>query len=276
MLLGGGIVALWLGAADRVAPSTVRRDVASGLPAVVVPAPDVVTALGRIEPKDGVLRIAGPSDTVVVVRDLLVDQGDRVRRGQPIALLDTEGLREADLSRAQAELANARAELARSQALHRDRFVSDAERERWERNVNVAEANVRQARAALERSRVFSPIDGEVIDVHAREGERVGPDGIVELGRTDAMYAIAEVYETDIGRVAPGQRAEVQSPALREPLSGVVDRIGRKIGKLDALGTDPAAKTDARVIEVEIRLDDPEPARALTNLQVEIRFDPGA
>ncbi len=39
---------------------------------------------------------------------------------------------------------------------------------------------------------------------------------------------------------------------------------------MDVIGTDPAARKDARIIEVEIRLDESEAAAALTNLQVEI------
>jgi HlyD family secretion protein len=113
-----------------------------------------------------------------------------------------------------------------------------------------------------------------VIKVHAREGERVGPDGVVELGKTDQMYAIAEVYETDIEAVRIGQRATVTSPALAQSLQGTVEWVHLKVGKLDALGTDPAAKTDARVVEVEIRLDDSEPAAGLTYLQVEVEIKP--
>jgi HlyD family secretion protein len=112
--------------------------------------------------------------------------------------------------------------------------------------------------------------------VHTRDGERVGPDGILELGRTDDMYAVAEVYESDIQYVRLGQRATVASAAFGRPLHGSVARIGLKVGKMDALGTDPAARTDARVVEVEIRLDpeDAAAAAALTNLQVEVELEP--
>jgi HlyD family secretion protein len=115
-----------------------------------------------------------------------------------------------------------------------------------------------------------------VLVVHARDGERVGSDGILELGRTDDMYAVAEVYESDIGRIRLGQRGAVTSPALPRALHGSVDRIGLKVRKMDALGTDPAARTDARVVEVEIRLDpdDAPLAAALTNLQVEVELEP--
>lgn len=42
----------------------------------------------------------------------------------------------------------------------------------------------------------------------------------------------------------------------------------------DALGTDPAARKDARVVEVEIRLDDSAAAAPFTNLQVEVEIEP--
>ena len=88
------------------------------------------------------------------------------------------------------------------------------------------------------------------------------------------MFAVAEVYETDIGRVKAGQHATVTSPALPKPISGSVEKVGLKIGRLDAVGADPVAKTDARVVEVEIRLEDPAAVANLTNLQVEVEITP--
>ena len=86
------------------------------------------------------------------------------------------------------------------------------------------------------------------------------------------MYTVAEVYETDIGKVHVGQRATITSPALHGELMGTVERIGMKIGKRDVLDVDPAASTDARVVEVHIRLDDSRAVAGLTNLQVEVRI----
>jgi HlyD family secretion protein len=236
----------------------------------------MVSALGRIEPKDGPIRIAGPSETVVVVEELRVDVGARVESGQVLAVLDSAALYEADVARARARLANARAGLKRNLELHRGEVVSDSKRDSWQLEVDIAHADLRKTQAALERATVRSPIDGQVLEVHAREGERVGEEGIVELGQTHAMYAIAEVYETDIGRVRLGQEAAVHSPALPRVLRGSVERIRPKVGKLDALGTDPAARTDARVVEVEIRLAeaDSEAAAPLTNLQVSVEIEP--
>jgi len=89
------------------------------------------------------------------------------------------------------------------------------------------------------------------------------------------MYAVAEVYETDIGRVKVGQRATVRSPAFSPELAGVVERVGMKVGKLEARDLDPAARTDARIVEVHIRLDDSTRAAPLSNLQVEVAIQTG-
>lgn len=134
----------------------------------------------------------------------------------------------------------------------------------------VVDARLQRITAALQRSQVRAPVAGQVIEVHTRPGEMIGPQGILSLGRVDRMYAIAEVYETDIGRVRVGQAVSVSSRALAEPLSGVVERVRPQVRKQDQIGTDPAARKDARIIEVEIRLEDSAPAAALTNLQVEI------
>ncbi len=242
--------------------------------AAPAPARGPITALGRIEPKDGLIQVAGPSQPSVVVSELLVAKGDRVRHGQIVAHLDTTEIHHAQVERLEAELAQAQADLARNVRLHLGKVVSEAKLDSWQLKVRVLAADLRRARAELARSQVRAPIDGQVVDIHAYPGERVGLDGIVELARTDEIYAIAEVYETEIGRVKPGQRASVASAALPEPLLGRVEWIKPKVGKLDVLGTDPAAKTDARVVEVEIRLDDGDAAAALTNLQVEVTIAP--
>lgn len=274
LVLGIAVAAVWLH--DR---GLLRTNEADATPEVAS-APTTgsaglgVSALGRLEPEDGMIRIAGPSIAVAVIGELLVDDGDVVEKGQTLAVLEALPLLEADVARLEAELAYGRAELRRSLELNDSRVVSDAAREAAEMRVRVAQAELRRARLEVARHTVRAPFAGQVIRVHAREGERVGEEGILELGRTDAMFAIAEVYETDIIRVAVGQRVAVVSPALSASLSGRVERIRPQVAKQDALGTDPAARKDARVVEVEVRLDDSAPAAHLSYLQVSIEFEP--
>lgn len=232
-----------------------------------------VTALGRLEPRDGVIQLAGPAQPAVVITELLVEEGDRVEEGQRIAVLDGYSLYAAEIVRLTALLERADRELARARSLEKGGVSSSSALDAAETAATVARADLDRARAELDLSVVTSPIDGEVLKIHTRTGERVGPEGIAELGRTQEMYAVAEVYETDIRFVKVDQRATIKSPALAQPLSGKVERIGRKVGKMDVLSADPAAKTDARVVEVQIRLDDHAAVAGLTNLQVEVELE---
>lgn len=145
-----------------------------------------------------------------------------------------------------------------------------------EAQLQVAIANFQKAKAELETAAVRSPIDGKVIKVHAYPGEQVGTDGVVEVGNTNRMYAVAEIYETDIGKIKLGQRAKITSPAFEGEVEGVVAVIGQKIDKNDVLNTDPAADTDARVVEVKIQLAESQKVAGLTNLQVKVVVDPNA
>jgi len=97
-------------------------------------------------------------------------------------------------------------------------------------------------------------------------------EGVLELARVDQMQAVAEVFEADVRRVRMGQRALVRSPALPRDLTGTVTRIRPKVQKIDQIGDDPVARKDARIVEVEIKLDDGRAAANLTNLQVEVEI----
>lgn len=243
-------------------------------PVLAQSAPRVISSLGRIEPAGGVLRLAGPSGIGSVIMELKVKAGDRVEQGQLIAILDTYAVRRADQVRLQAELDNAKKKLAREHKLSKAIASAAAKVEDLELNVKAAQAAVAAADAMLALSTVVAPRHGQILYVHTQPGERVGVEGVVEIGQTDSMYAVAEVYETDIIHVSKGQRAQIDSPALPGPQTGTVESIGLKVGRMDVLGMDPVAQADARVVEVHILLDDPAVVSHLTNLQVEVEITP--
>lgn len=230
-----------------------------------------VSSLGRIEPEDGVYQLAGPSE-LAVVSQLLVEEGDHVEKGQALARLDTYGIHKAEVERTQVALDHAERVLARQQALRKSSFQSEAAIDEAQRDVEMGKAELLAAHAQLDRASIKAPVAGEVLIIHAREGERIGELGLLELGQTGKMYVVAEVYETDIAGVSVGQQAVATSPALAEPIQGRVERIGKVIGKNDVLDLDPVARTDSRVVEVFILLDEPNRVANLTNLQVDVEF----
>ena len=139
---------------------------------------------------------------------------------------------------------------------------------------------VEQRRADLDDTQVRVPVAGQILRINTRVGERVNTqEGIVELGRTDQMYAIAEVYETDITRVRIGQTATITSEygGFQGGIQGVVDHVGLQIGQrqLSEGSSNPTQDENTRVVEVKVRIspEDSPKVAALTNMQVRVTID---
>lgn len=343
MALAAGALALGVAAASRVIGSRQSQAAEATVAAERTPI-RTVTALGRLEPVGAVRTIAPPSATgggAVRIRELLVEEGDRVRRGQVLAVLDTlprltaaereaeaeerlaaarlaiaradqrdqETGQRAEVDRLDAELRRATAEDRRYQLLRERGAVSASEQENRRLRRDTAAAELREARSRLQRLQsltaagsgtdrldvaaaerelerataarerasseredglVRAPLDGRVLTVLTRAGEAAGSGGLLELGSTDRMQVVAEVYQSDRGRVRLGQPVRIESPALPMPLQGRVSRIGAIVRRQAIVNADPSANVDNRVVEVRATLGPRDSARAatLSNLQV--------
>jgi HlyD family secretion protein len=108
------------------------------------------------------------------------------------------------------------------------------------------------------------------LKIHTRAGEKIAAEGVVDLGQTQRMTALLEVYESDVKRIKLGQSAKVTSDAIGEDLTGSVREIGQKVLRQNVVNTDPTSNTDARVMEVRIELDPESSAKVakFTNSQV--------
>ncbi|MGF1481690.1 MAG: ABC exporter membrane fusion protein [Cyanophyceae cyanobacterium] len=136
-------------------------------------------------------------------------------------------------------------------------------------------AAVARSQAELDAAYIRAPQAGRILQIHTDTGEAVGNQGVVDLGQTERMYAVAEVYEGDIGKIRIGQAATIIADTLSGNLRGTVEQIGWTIAKQDVLNTDPTAAIDARVVEVKIGLDEAASQRVaqLTNLQVDVEIE---
>lgn len=139
---------------------------------------------------------------------------------------------------------------------------------------------VEQRRADMEDTQVRVPVSGQILRINTRVGEQVNTQqGIVELGQTGEMYAIAEVYETEITKVHLGQQATISSEygGFDGEIRGTVDHIGLQIGarSLSNSSSDPTTDETTRVVEVKIRItpEDSPKVASLTNMQVRVEID---
>lgn len=137
--------------------------------------------------------------------------------------------------------------------------------------IDSAKASVERIRAELNLAYIRAPRPGRILKVNTRAGETVSSNGIVEFGETTQMYAVAEVYQSDISKIQFGQKAKITSDSIPGELQGSVELIGNQVERQNIINSDPSSNLDNRIIEVRIRLDQPssEKAAKFTNLQIQ-------
>ncbi|NJK59052.1 MAG: biotin/lipoyl-binding protein [Oscillatoriales cyanobacterium SM2_1_8] len=210
--------ALWasLGRDNRAASPQIAAE--AGGAAIV---PLVVAALGRLEPEGEVIRLAAPvaldGDRLAELR---VREGDRVRSGQIVAVLDSQGRLAQEVQQAKAQVAIARARLAQIQAgaksgeiaaqkaaiarlnaeLGRGIAVQNASISRWESEVRIAEAEYER----------FQRLSGEgVVSPSSLDSKRLA----AETARAQWREAVAS--RDRLAETLQAQRAEAQSTLER-------------------------------------------------------------
>jgi HlyD family secretion protein len=257
--------------------------------------PEAVSALGRLEPAGDVRELAAPMTAMggsPRITALFVQEGQRVVQGQLLASFDNRpGL-----------LADQRLLLTRISSLSQQLSLLERDTLRYRRlakggaatggdldnreiklidlrgQLNQAKAQLAKVNSDLLLSELRSPIDGTVLRVIHQAGERPASQGILELGATDRMEAVAEVYESDIDRVRIGQTVRLisENGGFEGTLQARVLRITPQVRQRQVLSTDPTGDADARVVEVRLALSPADAAkvRSLAGLKIIARFNP--
>jgi RND family efflux transporter MFP subunit len=168
------------------------------------------------------VRVAGRIDRY------LIEEGDHVRAGDPLVQLDARDY-EAAVQRAEANLRAARAaavlertQLARARALAADGVLSRdtldlqiAETDSAEARIAQAEAELQQARVALEYTTLRAPRNGVILAKLKEVGEIAVPGGfagsgdLVRMANLEDLRGQVDVTESELTKVHLGQRAEV-------------------------------------------------------------------
>ena len=257
--------------------------------------PEAVAALGRLEPAGDIRVLAAPTSGMGAtprITALEVVEGQRVLPGQLLARFDTAPTQLAQRDLLRARIANLRRrldvesrELARYRQLTKVGAIAADELDRRQQDhlllqgqLQEAQAELVKEEADLDNTELRSPMAGTVLRINARVGERPGDKGILELGASDRMEAVVEVYESDIGRVMPGMAVRLTSEngGFTGTLAGRVSRISPQVRQRQVLSTDPTGDADARIVEVRVQLDpaDAQRVRQLTGLKVIARLAP--
>lgn len=245
---------------------------------------DGVGALGQIEPRSRVIRVshnAGPEG--VKLQTLFFEEGDLVKKGDLLALLTDNNKRKAELDAAEAAVTASQARLSaeninlafnekeyrRFEKLETTSAVSksiaDQKKLAFEQSkaaINVLQAEIagnqadrRVAEATLANTRITAPLAGTIIKIHARPGEKINNNGLLEMADLTALDVVAEVYESDIPKVRIGRQAQIRLAGFSKPFAATVRELGFMVKKNDLNDTDPLADKDNRIIEVRLTLE---------------------
>jgi len=231
---------------------------------------------GHRTSRTGWLRAAvlGANDGIVSTASLVVGDAAAGATRVDILLAGVAGAVAGALSMAAGEYVSvsSQADTERADlALERTEMAADEDAEQRE----LAAIYVRRGlEPALARTVAQQLMAHDALGAHARD----------ELGLSDQLAArplqaaLASAATFAVGALLP--ILAVMLPPIPEDvwraltqageLTGTVDRIGTKVGKQDVLATDPVARTDARVVEVRVKLADSPKAAPLSNLQVEV------
>ena len=254
-----------------------------------------VAALGQLNPLGEVRKLASPNSGkggTPRLSKLLIQEGDSIIKDQILAVFDNRPKLEANLKSAQAnlnilmsEIRIKKREINRYQTLLEKGAVAEIVLDKMKDDLFISETKILKLKAAidainvdLEQTQLKSPIDGIVLQILVREGERPNSSGVINVGANQSMEALIEVYESDIDRVQMGQAVDLisENGGFNGSLSGQVTLISPQVRQRRVLSTDPTGDADSRVVEVRVKLDNSSAKKVshLTGMKVIARFQP--
>jgi len=177
------------------------------------------------------------------IKQLDLLEGDRVKKGQVVCLIEDIDLRNqlaksnADLAHSVADLAQARRDLARDEALAKENVIAAKTRDDAVTTVQQDEANLLSAQANAKfyadqpaDTEIKSSVDGVVVSKALEVGEWVTPGvPILTVDDLSTIWARVDVEETDLGSMYIGKSAQVELPTTRPQFfSGRIIAIGQE------------------------------------------------
>jgi multidrug resistance efflux pump len=132
---------------------------------------------------------------------------------------------------------------------------------------------VKRLEATVTKSEVRAPIDGVILNRYAQAGEMadVGTR-LVTIGDTNRVRVEAEVDEFDAGRVHVGQAVAITAEGYSgQSWRGTVEEIPDAVADKNLRPQDPGRPTDARVLRVKIRFQEPTPLKLGQRVELEIK-----
>jgi len=260
----------------------------------VAPLERRITALGRLTPKGGNVKLAVPAGVSggnQIVTKWMVDEGDTISEGQTLAYLSSYQELSTAIESAEENLRLSRSllpflEISREKAkellnrgsLSQEEYTKTITALKTRKSeVLTNEAELQRARNNLDSSIVKSPLDGQLIKIYSWPGMKPTDDGLALAARTSDMQVWAQVFQTDIGEISQGQLATVkaESGGFDGELNATVRSIIGEVSERDLFAVSGSNDINARVVLVKLDLEPSDRPRVkqLSGLNVTVTFE---
>jgi RND family efflux transporter MFP subunit len=170
------------------------------------------------------------------LKEVTVDKGDRVSKGQVVAVLESPDLDE-QLRSAEAELSLRKQQLSRALRLVGSGYVSHDQREQLEESVKVAQANVVRARVQKDYQLLRAPFDGTVTARYADPGALLpaatgstsSAQPLLEIAQVDRLRLALQLGQDDASRVRTGDAVRLQLAPDQPAFQARISRIAQSL-----------------------------------------------
>lgn len=186
---------------------------------------------------DVIAKVAGE------VREILVEEGDDVTKGQVLARLDGDRLR-LELNQSAANLQKLKRDYERNVDLKEKGLISTGDFDKIRYEMEALEASYNLARLELDYTQIRAPIDGVVSNRYVRLGNTVSVnDPVFEVTSLDPLVAYLHVPEREYRNIQQGQVVGIDIDALAG------QRIVANVTRVSPV-VDPATGTFKITIEI--------------------------
>ena len=159
------------------------------------------------------------------VRRLLVEEGDAVKTGQVLAVLDGDKLR-LEVAEAKANLAKLERDFQRNVELQKHGLIGSAAFDTLRYQLDAQRAEHDLAALQLSYTEIRAPIDGVIAERRVKVGNTLQPnDPLFVISKPDPLVAHVHVPERELSKLAVGQVADVQVDAAGGNFKAHIRRI---------------------------------------------------
>ena len=145
-----------------------------------------------------------------VLSHVLVQRGDRVKRGQVLARL-VSGLERATVELAKAQVEFGKRKAIRNEDLYNKELISIHEKDEMDTEILISSLQLKQAQEQLKLRRITSPINGVVVERDKDPGEYVETEPLLTVVSLDPLNVEVVVPAEQIGAIKKGMRGKVST-----------------------------------------------------------------